>query len=123
MRGPRWRAPRCGASVRRRRATALAGVALALLVAAPAGAVPGVATRPSLFISAPAVGASAPLLTGAPVAVEAPVTFTDAPQLAILALAYQPSVALSVADRFCPVAVSAALHEDDGASRTCIVVG
>ena len=50
------------------KATALAGVALALLVAAPAGAVPGVATRPSLFISAPAVGTSAPLLTGGPVA-------------------------------------------------------
>jgi len=130
MRGPTWRAPRGGwarrpggASVRRRGAAALAAVSVALVAAAPAGAVPGVATRPSLFISAPAVGASAPLLTGAPVAVEAPVTFTDAPQLAILALAYQPSVAMSVADRFWPVAVSAALHEDAGATRTCLVVG
>lgn len=56
-------------------------------------------------------------------AAEPAVTATDAPQLAALALRYQPTLIVSALDRFWPVSLQAVLDERWHGRVTCLVTG
>jgi hypothetical protein len=55
------------------------------------------------------------------VGTEAPIAQTTAPPISTLALAYQPTVRMSVLDRFWPVSVAGVLLEHDAHRYTCVV--
>jgi hypothetical protein len=95
-------------------ALACLGCGEAAQPATPASAPPPTLT-PIGFVPAPVPNAR-------PVGAEPVISQTTTPEIANLALRFQPTVEMSMFDRFWPVSVAAVLREESNGRRTCLVI-
>jgi hypothetical protein len=115
-----------GASLRRGALTACAALAMSTLILICLGCgksteklAPTPSSPPALT---PANQIPGPLPTARPLGAEPLITQTTAPAIAALALRFQPTVEMSIYDRFWPVSVAAVLAESNHGRHTCLVI-